>query len=268
MKKFKEILTSSAFNRSMESFSVSGKLNKHELFLRFDTNDLVLDASYTGEANPWLSSLCYIIQGKDLDQLSKLSWKDWEEAFKEDQFFWDLKKEQEDHFFNAPLELLKSLLDIYRGREYLYQEVSPLICRCFGVRESDVLEHLRTHETATLESLAGDTKAGMGCRSCVPQLKRWLVLNEAKKFKHHYKERPIADWLIQIDYQLGRFPKASEWNMQVDGMKGAQVSISFEKDVSQREEELMALELQRFLAPLVDTGLAFFLRRARHFSKA
>jgi hypothetical protein len=36
---------------------------------------------------------------------------------------------------------LRSALDIYRGREYLYKEPEALICRCFGVRENDVLDY-------------------------------------------------------------------------------------------------------------------------------
>jgi bacterioferritin-associated ferredoxin len=268
MNKFRELLTTKAFNQVIDSPSVSVKFKKHELSLRFDSLDTVVKAGYTGEVGPWFSSLCFLLEGKTLTQAYELSWKDWEEAFQDEQLFWDLKREIAEDFFQDAFELLKASLDVYQGREYLYQEASPLICRCFGVRENDVLEFLRKNSQPTLDALSTETKAGMGCRSCVPQLKRWLVLHEAKKFNHHYKERPVVDWLIQIDYQLGRFPHAVDWKMEVQGMKAGQVSVSFEKDVSQKEEEEMGKELQRFLAAGVDLGLAFFLRRARHFSKA
>ena len=268
MIKFKDFLTTDKFHKEIDFPSVSASYNEHTLTLKFDSKDVILDAGYSGPQNPWLGSLCSLLIGKTLNDALVFNWVNWEEAFHDDQTFWDLRNETEGQFFNLSLELLKAALDIFRGREYLYQDTSPLICRCFGVRESDVLEHLKNHDSATLESLATDSKAGMGCRSCVPQLKRWLVLNDAKKFNHHYKERSIADWLVQIDYQLSRFPKASEWKMEVQGMKGGQVSISFEKEATQKEEELTAKELQDFLAGVVDTGLGFFLRRARHFSKA
>ena len=229
---------------------------------------MVLDSGYLGPQSPWLASLCFLTLNKNLNEISSFNGKTWETVFQDDQTFWDLRQEEEELFFNESLELLKASIDVFRGREYLYQEASPLICRCFGVREEDVVTHLKTHETATLDSLCGETKAGMGCRSCVPQLKRWLVLNEQKKFAHYYKERPVADWLLDIDYMLSCFPKALDWKMELEKMKGTQVLISFDKEVSQREEETVARELQDFLGASVDGGLAFFLRRARHFSKA
>lgn len=268
MIKFKDFLTTDTFYKGIDSPSAKVSFKEHSLELRFDSKDVILEASYLGPKNPWLGSLCYLITGKTLNDALIFNWKNWEEVFRDDQTFWDLKREEDEHFFHVPLELLKATLDVFRGREYLYQETGPLVCRCFGVRENDILEHLRTQDAPSLDTLAAETKAGMGCRSCVSQLKRWLVLNDSKKFNHHYKERPIADWLVQIDYQLGRFPMALDWNLEVQGMKGAQVSISFEKEVSQKEEEIMAKNLQDFLAGAVDTGLGFFLRRARHFSKA
>jgi bacterioferritin-associated ferredoxin len=267
MKKFKDFLTG-AHNSNIDFSSVTVALNQHTLHLKFDSRDVVLSAGYTGPRSPWLSSLCYLTEGKTLNEISLFSWATWDEAFKNDQTYWDIRQEEDDHFFQAPLELLKASLDVFRGREYLYQESSPLICRCFGVRENDVVSFLKKENLATLDGLSGETKAGMGCRSCVPQLKRWLVLHESKKFNHHFKEKAFADWLLEIDYMLSCFPQSLDWKMEVQKMKGNQVSISFDKDVSQKEEEIVAKELQVFLAAGVDSDLGFFLRRARHFSKA
>lgn len=270
MKRFKELLTDPTLNCELPEASaeVTLKDSGHKLSLKFNSKDLILKASYTGESNPWLSSLCYLLLGKTLNEALAFNWSNWDAAFKEDQTFWDMKQEAADDFFQMPLELLRATLDSFRGREYLYQETSPLICRCFGIRESDVLDHLHKNENPTLDSLSGETKAGMGCRTCVPQLKRWVALNDQKKNSHHYKEKPISEWMLEIDYMLSCFPDALEWKMEVMGMKGAQVQISFEKEVSQREEEAQAKKLQDFLGAALGEGLAFFLRRARHFSKA
>jgi hypothetical protein len=268
MTKFKTYLTENSFQKKIESPSVSVTLRDKTLHLRFDSKDLVAEASYEGSNDFWLASLCGLILNKSVAEISSFTLKTWEEKFKDDQLFWDLRTELGHPFFFAPLELLHAALDILRGREELYYEQSPLICRCFGAREEDVLSHLKNNETPTLDSLAGENKAGMGCRSCVPQLERWLVLHEKKERKHFYKERPVADWLVDIDYMVSCFPKAQDWKMEVTGMKGAQVSISFDKEVSQREEEAVAKELQDFLSASIDSDLGFFLRRARHFSKA
>lgn len=268
MKQFKELVTASTFNKELDDASVSLSLAPHTLYLRFDSKDVILNASYEGPVSPWLESLCYLVKDKTLNQALQMNWSTFEAAFKEDQTFWDFRQETQDDFFCRPLELLKATLDVFRGKEYLYQETSPLICRCFGIRENDVLEHLQKNETPTLESLSGENKAGMGCRSCVPQLNRWVVLHESKKHSHHYKQRPMAEWLLDIDYMLSCFPEALEWKMEVASFKGKQVLISFDKEVSQRDEEAMAKKIQDFLGASVDGDLGFFLRRARHLLKA
>jgi bacterioferritin-associated ferredoxin len=268
MTKFRDLLTNKAFNSQIEFPSVSVALKNHTLEISFDSKDVVKNAGYTGDVNPWLSSICYLIKDKPLSSISQLSWKVWDNVFKDEQLYWDLKQDEEVLFFNESLELLKASLDVFRGREYLYQETSPLVCRCFGIRESDILEHLQSEKMPTLDTLAGVSKAGMGCRSCVPQLKRWLVLHETKKHTHHYKDRAVSEWLLEIDYMISCFPKAQEYKMEVQSFKNQQVMISFEKEVTQLEEEKTAKELQDFLRAALDDGLTFFLRRARHFSKA
>lgn len=268
MKKFKELISDRAFNKEMELTSVSVTHGLHTLHLRFDSKDVLVNASFTGPYSPWLSSLCYLMQDKSLNDISSFTWETWKKEFQDDQTFWDLFQEEETQFINLPLELTRAALDSYRGRDYLYQEPSPLVCRCFGIRESDILSHLQNHETPTLETLAGESKAGMGCRSCVPQLKRWLVLHESKTQNHYYKNRAAADWLLEVDEALSHFPQSQDWKLEVRSFKAPQVILSFDKEVSQREEENLSKELQLFLGREVDPDLGFFLRRARHFSKA
>lgn len=268
MKKFKDFISLQSFNKPLEFPSASVTYQEHTLDVRFDSKDILINAGYTGPFNTWLSSLCFLMRDKSLNEISSFTLETWKENFKDDQLFWEILETEEHNLLNIPLEMCRAVLDIYRGREYLYHTESPLVCRCFGIREADILTHLQKTETPTLDTLAGESKAGMGCRSCVPQLKRWLVLHDTKKQNHFYKDRPLAEWLLQIDEALIRFPYSKEWNMEVQKFKGAQVSISFEKEVSQIEEEKVGRELQDFLGRLVDPDLAFFLRRARHFSKA
>lgn len=268
MKKFNDFLKEKAFLRPVAFPSVSVTLPPHTLSIRFDSKDTVLEAGYAGVPNPWLSSLCFLIEGKSLNELSLFTWSSWEENFKNDQSYWDCRQEVEEEFIHPSLELLKAALTIYRGSDYLYKESSPLVCRCFGVRESDVKEQLQKVEVLTIEAFAEATKAGMGCRSCVPQLNRWLALEDTKQKKHFFKDRAAAEWILDIDYHLSQFPKSKEWKMELHAVKEQQVLISYEKDVSQKEEEIVGQELQDFLGSAVDRDFAFFLRRARHFSKA
>lgn len=268
MSTFKELLNSKAFNRSIEFPSVAVTSKRHTLEIKFDSKDIVVATGYAGPLDPWLSSLCSLLIDKSLSDILNVNFSTWDQAFKDDPLYWELKTDEEGKVFCHPLELLHAALDVFRGREYLYQESSPLVCRCFGVRENDILDHLQKEAIPTLETLATTSKAGMGCRTCVPQLKRWLVLKDAQTSARHFKNKSFADWLIEIDAKLAKFPPTREWNFEVQKIKGQQVFMSFDKDVSQREEEAMGIELQRFLGVEVDSDLAFFIKRLRHFSNA
>lgn len=246
----------------MADATVDVSLEGTTLFLKIDSRDRIVSASYQGEADIWMSSLCELLQEMTLTEARLVDLHHWDLVWKEDQFFWDMKLEAEDRVFSAPLELLHAAIDVYRGREDLYREESALICRCFGVRENDVLEFLRTSEDTSLEALSKATKAGMGCRSCVPQLRQWLMIPKEER-NRFYKSRPVADWVEMIDNAFSRFPEAEAWKMNVESMKGNVVLISYDRDCSQKEEEEMSKRVQGFFSSAVDVDLAFFLRRSR-----
>lgn len=232
------------------------------LFLKFDSRDIIVNASYEGPSDIWIASLCEILKDMPLAEARQVTFSHWELAWKDDQFFWDMKLENGDRVFFTPLELLHTAIDVYRGREFLYHEESPLICRCFGVREKDVMSFLESATDVTLEALSKATKAGMGCRSCMPQLKQWLKIPSDGSTRF-YNSRPVADWIVEIDNALVRFPLAKNWKMNVESMKGNIVMISYEHSATQKEEEEVTRKLQGFLSVASDTGLAFFLTRSR-----
>lgn len=260
MTEFKSLL--SAHNKMLSDSQVRVSLDDTTLFLRFDSRDVISAASYTGPSDIWMASLCEMLKDMPLTEARVLDHSHWDIVWKQDQFFWDMKLELGERLFFQPLELLHAALDIYRGREFLYEDESPLICRCFGVREKDVLSFLRTATEPTLEELSKSTKAGMGCRSCVPQLKQWLKIPAEAK-NRFYKSKPVADWIELIDSFLQRFPEAEEWKMNVESMKGNVVMISYDFECPQKLEEEAGKRLQGFLASSIDTDLAFFLSRSR-----
>jgi hypothetical protein len=259
---FKSLVSSEKHKRILSDASVSAALDGISLFLKFDSRDRIVAATYVGTSDVWMSSLCELLIDMSLAEARLVTLSHWELIWKDDQFFWDMKLEIEDRVFFVPLELLHAALDTYRGREFLYHEESPLICRCFGLREKDVLHFLQVSSDPTLEELSKATKAGMGCRSCVPQLRHWLKIPGAEK-NRFYKSRPVADWIIEIDTVLARFPEAASWKMNVESMKGNVVMISYDHPANQKEEEEVGRKLQGFLGAASDSDLAFFLRPSR-----
>ncbi len=234
----------------------------HALYLKFNSQDILVEASYAGTINPWLGSLCSGIQGKHLSDLLQLGRTYWEETFKNDQFFWDLYQEEENQIVFYPLELLHAALDIYRGKDYHYKPSSSLVCRCFGVRENDVLNYIKETPDPTVSGLSEATKAAMGCRSCLTQLKRWLEIKKISTEHRYFKDRPRAKWLLEMDYLLKCFPHAEDWKMEIKSFKGDQIVIEYNKDANQKELEKIGEELQDFLAAGLDPDLNFFLARS------
>jgi bacterioferritin-associated ferredoxin len=247
------------------SAQVTLKSSSHTLYLKFDSKDILIKASYSGPEDLWLGSLCLLVPGKHLGELLNLRLNFWDETFRHDQTYWDIKGEGAEKVIFPALELMSAALDVYRGRDYLYRETSGLICRCFGITEKDVLDYVRSTDDPNPEGLGKATKAGLGCRSCVSQISKWLSIITPKGKPRFYKERSHADWLLEIDQKLTEFPEGSDWKMEVKNIKGPQVIIEFDKKVSQIDEEVMTQKLQSFLSGL-DSDLSFFLIRARQRS--
>lgn len=215
------------------------------LHLRIDSSDIIVSAVVEGREDSELRELCKKLPDLSIDEARKLT-----------------PPGNSEQVFSSSFELLHAALDVFRGREFLYHECSPLICRCFGVRERDVVAFLNSSENPTLEALTLETSAGMGCRSCVPDLRRMLQVPD-EKASRLYKNRPVAQWLEEIDGALKLFPRALPWDMHIEGMKGNAVTITFSAEAPQADVEETGRKLQGFLAGAVDPGLAFFLVRSR-----
>lgn len=259
---FDSFLHSSLHHRSLPDASVKVTSEGVTLFLRFDSRDRIVSASYQGPGDIWMESLCALLQEMTLTEAREVTLLHWRNLWGGDELYEARELEVTDQIFFPPVELLHAALDVYQGREHLYHEESPLICRCFGVREKDVVTFLNSADDSSLEALSRVTKAGMGCRSCVPQLKLWLKIPPEERSRF-YKQRPVAHWIIEIDSALKSFPEATGWKMQVESMKGNIVVISYDFSTDQRSEEAVSQRLQGFLGGVVDSELAFFLSRSR-----
>lgn len=76
-----------------------------------------------------------------------------------------------------PLTLmgLEKICDELTGREQQQdvesKDFDKLICRCFGVYESEIIEALEGAESPALKMITDETMAGGGCSSCLKDLK-------------------------------------------------------------------------------------------------
>lgn len=263
MTRFKDLFSETAHLGVLEGAAVSLRESQspHTLYLKISSKDVITAATYAGPASAWMESLCELVEDLTIEKASALTQKSWEEKYHDDESFWEMIQDHQEDVFFKPLELLKASINHFRGFDFLYEPTSPLICRCFGIRENDLKGY------QDLEALMSKTKAGMGCRTCLPQLKAHFTKAD-EKADRYYQGKPRADWLLDIDYLLSCFPEAQDWKMEVKSFQKNVVVIEYQKEVSQKEEEAVASKLQDFLGRGVDLGLSFFLRRSRHLSKA
>lgn len=277
-------------SKPLNSPSVSVHLNQMHLDLRFNPKDILMDASLWGEDLPeGAERFMDLIKNKSIENIESLLFDEvdkLDEEFSHDNIF-SLKRFVSfhgDQFFSSFIELLKMALDLYRGKikENEDELHNPLVCRCFGVFESDIINYLNTSESPSLEDIGEKLKAGSGCRSCRVQLKKWLPSISSTQGKdllldrsHHYLNKSNTEWILEIDLVLSHFPLSASWKMEVQDFQLGLVTISYDRDVSQEEEERVGEELQDFLSQYTskaDQGdqdgqadhFSFFLVRRRH----
>jgi bacterioferritin-associated ferredoxin len=262
MTNLKDLYLSGAYNFSLNDFTVSVILpSDHHLYLIIDKNEIVTTASYAGQVDLWLTGLCHLIKGKNLAELKLIGPSSWLERYSLDPFFCDHWDELKNNIVFWPEEALRAAIGKYLGQEHLYRSEGVLVCRCFGVRESAIINYLNEAENPTLSELTLKTKAGMGCRSCRPQLEKLFLRQDIRKLRY-YKDKPLAEWLLLVDEKLKASQLQAEWGFEILSFKQGRVVITYTKKASQREEEEITRELQHYLAGVVDPDLAFFLRRS------
>lgn len=248
MRSFNDLLTHHPHHRALPSATVTLEApNGTSLSLQIDRSERITAAAYQGPSGPWLEALCELVTDVPASTAQLLLPEDFLKRFQSEPVFCDLWTETEGGLWFLPVELLRAALDSFRGREALYEASSPLVCRCFAVREDQILSGVKT-------------RAGMGCRSCRPELQRLLNLKNPKR--RLFKGLSHADWLLLADEKLQSFHAAADWRMEIAGFRGNGIVVRFKKQVSQREEEEMVRELQGFLAPALDSDLGVFLSRA------
>ncbi|MGD8255086.1 MAG: Fe-S cluster assembly protein NifU [Syntrophobacterales bacterium] len=70
-------------------------------------------------------------------------------------------------------EALQAAIANYRG-EKLPKEDSDIVCECFGVTESEIVDAIEHNNLTTLEQVTDYTKAGGGCETCHERIEEIL----------------------------------------------------------------------------------------------
>ena len=107
------------------------------------------------------SALTEMIKGKTLDEASKVTNADIAE-------YLDGLPEQKMHCSVMGMEALEAAIANYRTGDTSVRELKddPLVCTCFNVHESEIVQAVRINKLSTVEQVTNYTKAGGACGRC------------------------------------------------------------------------------------------------------
>ena len=107
------------------------------------------------------SALTEMIKGMTLDEASKVTNADIAK-------YLDGLPEQKMHCSVMGMEALEAAIANYRTGDTTVRELrdDPLVCTCFNVHESEIVEAVRINRLTTVEQVTNYTKAGGACGKC------------------------------------------------------------------------------------------------------
>ena len=117
------------------------------------------------------------------------------------------------------------------------------ICRCTGVTEREIEQFLKDNPESTLGELNAETGAGVGCGSCMNDVKLVFDSSLAKN-----SPTPI-EWLINADKQLKK-SFGNEWG-SFEGLNEETIFVQLKK-INQEQFNLITAEL-----PLLAINFSF-----------
>ena len=115
------------------------------------------------------SALTEMIKGMTLDEAAKVTNADIAK-------YLDGLPEQKMHCSVMGMEALEAAIANYRTGDTAVRQLKddPLVCTCFNVHESEIVEAIRINQLTTVEQVTNYTKAGGACGKCKGEIAKIL----------------------------------------------------------------------------------------------
>lgn len=240
-------LTKPAYFKAHASyrFELNNIAQEINLYLDIDQNDKLCELRCTGPFEyeeslyAWrevFELACSFCQGLNAHEALKIK-------------FHSLLKTQNDPqkqqlLFDPFALLLRRALSRYWGvveaaHEYQNASFHELLCRCFGVYRSHLVALILENPALTKEELSQQTKAGMGCTSCLNDLEQLIHDTRARFDLVHLKlgafekdgryVRPMGltpiECVLKLDELLKQWPAYETYPLMITAIKGYQVML-------------------------------------------
>lgn len=146
-----------------------------KLTLRIDKKtNKIIDAKFQtfgcASAIASSSALTELIKGKTIDEATKITNNDIA------RYLGGLPREKM-HCSVMGQEALEAAIADYKGIKPAAPEEGEIVCKCFGVTDKKIRRAIIENNLRNVEDITNFTKAGGGCRDCIPEIEK--ILKEA-----------------------------------------------------------------------------------------
>lgn len=189
-----------------------------KIYLDIDNKDRINQFAYEYQGIkgliPYFSALSLMTKGLTLIEASELSNEDYYDFFEEDEVFINLMESGYIPLIELPLILLKEAINQYTGEEiFENSKTQELVCRCFGVYESDIKSLIENERSFELIDVMKKTCVGGGCGSCMGDVEA-IYHNARLAFPQIQKPGSLtensgklttAQWVMKFDEEINKF---------------------------------------------------------------
>ena len=143
-----------------------------KLTLRIDKKtNKIIDAKFQtfgcASAIASSSALTELIKGKTIDEAVKITNNDIA------RYLGGLPREKM-HCSVMGQEALEAAIANYKGIKLAVSEEGEIVCKCFGVTDKKIRRAIIENNLRNVEDITNFTKAGGGCRDCIPEIEKIL----------------------------------------------------------------------------------------------
>jgi NifU-like protein len=200
------------------------------LYIKFDGNERIQDAKFQtfGCASAIASSsvLTEMLKGMSIEDAERLTNKEIVDAL-------GGLPEAKMHCSVMGQEVLEDALRNYRGLGPALVVDGKIVCRCFGVSDSQIKRAVTENGLVTVEAVTNFTKAGGGCKKCHERIQEVItdtlatsVQGGAKATELNDKERfQLVDTVVDSEIRLTL--NKDGYDVELVDVKGWDVFLNF-----------------------------------------
>ena len=123
---------------------------------------------------PLYEALAQLVHNCFIYNINAIGWEEFDQFFQDDQDYINYRENPKRPLITTSLQLFYQALRKFEGNIPPLAQVSPLVCRCFGVFQQDIIDHIHAHPNCDLKTLTGDILAGGGCTRCMDDLDEYI----------------------------------------------------------------------------------------------